>query len=348
MAVAVYVVINRRTMGVVYRDHEWFPVSKIPPYVSTYLAFREIDPLERLVRKQLETAPAFTPGVVLVDGNGVFHPRCSGIACFLGVRTGIPTIGIGKTLLCIGQHGSAPIEKINGEEDGAVADRWNRTKLAERIDKVLARIHRIMALGVPASESSSELANRLSKHRGLILPWVYRHTETDESKERHETENELPQTDNTRPSSGNLSRVELLRDLAPYCNGIAIPLEAGTASMDHVDTTCTEKSDGDRPRGPHRPYSTTAIRGTALVGQGGGAAGVRRRKTSKASLSGGTIRPIIVSVGHRISLAAAASIAAALSSHRIPEPVRQADLYGRELLAAATAATVRSRIEECR
>jgi deoxyinosine 3'endonuclease (endonuclease V) len=64
------------------------------------LAFREIEPLQTLIRRQVEQQPECTPRVILVDGNGILHPRRAGIACFLGVRTGIPTIGIGKKLCC--------------------------------------------------------------------------------------------------------------------------------------------------------------------------------------------------------------------------------------------------------
>jgi len=36
----------------------------------------------------------------LVDGNRVHHARRAGLACFLGVRTGLTTIGVGKSLYC--------------------------------------------------------------------------------------------------------------------------------------------------------------------------------------------------------------------------------------------------------
>lgn len=97
-AVAVYVILHIYRREIIYQDWEFFSLRV--PYVPSFLAFREIDPLCRLVQKQLRERPAFRPAVILVDGNGILHPRGAGIACFLGVRTGIPTIGVGKTLFC--------------------------------------------------------------------------------------------------------------------------------------------------------------------------------------------------------------------------------------------------------
>ena len=53
--------------------------------------------MQHVIRK----SPDVTPSAILVDGNGVFHPRHAGLACFVGVHNGIPTIGIGKSLLFI-------------------------------------------------------------------------------------------------------------------------------------------------------------------------------------------------------------------------------------------------------
>jgi len=95
-SIAVYVIIDAVTLQIVYQDWEYFDLTV--PYIPSFLAFREIDPLQRLVEKQQRHHPQWTPSAILVDGNGILHPRGAGIACFLGVRTGIPTIGIGKTL----------------------------------------------------------------------------------------------------------------------------------------------------------------------------------------------------------------------------------------------------------
>jgi deoxyribonuclease V len=68
------------------------------PYVPGYLAFREgpgiMAALELLPRR---------PDLILVDGQGIAHPRGMGLASYLGVLTGIPAIGCAKSRL-IGEH----------------------------------------------------------------------------------------------------------------------------------------------------------------------------------------------------------------------------------------------------
>lgn len=65
------------------------------PYVPGFLFYREgpaiIDAFNKLEKK---------PDVLLVDGNGILHPRRLGMASHLGVVLDIPTIGVTKRLMC--------------------------------------------------------------------------------------------------------------------------------------------------------------------------------------------------------------------------------------------------------
>ncbi|MDF3302136.1 endonuclease V [Streptomyces tropicalis] len=61
------------------------------PYVPGLLAFREIP----AVLAALEALPC-PPGLVVCDGYGLAHPRRFGLACHLGVLTGLPAIGVAK------------------------------------------------------------------------------------------------------------------------------------------------------------------------------------------------------------------------------------------------------------
>lgn len=68
------------------------------PYVPGYLSFREI-PAALAALAMLDAAP----DLVMVDGQGVAHPRRLGVAAHLGVITGVPTIGVAKSRL-FGRH----------------------------------------------------------------------------------------------------------------------------------------------------------------------------------------------------------------------------------------------------
>jgi deoxyribonuclease V len=64
------------------------------PYIPGLLSFRETPALLEAWEK-LKTAP----DVVILDGQGVAHPRRFGIACHFGLLTGTPALGCAKTVL---------------------------------------------------------------------------------------------------------------------------------------------------------------------------------------------------------------------------------------------------------
>jgi deoxyribonuclease V len=91
------------------------------PYVPGLLSFREA-PLILAAFEKIK----ITPDIVMVDGQGIAHPRRCGIASHLGLLLGIPTIGCAKSRLC-GEsempsikHGSYTELKDDGEVIGAV------------------------------------------------------------------------------------------------------------------------------------------------------------------------------------------------------------------------------------
>ena len=80
------------------------------PYVPGLLSFRE-SPLTLAAFERL----SITPDLVLVDGQGIAHPRRFGLASHLGLWRDRSTLGCAKSLLC-GSH------EMPGVEPGSYAD----------------------------------------------------------------------------------------------------------------------------------------------------------------------------------------------------------------------------------
>lgn len=76
-------------------------VALTQPYIPGFLAFREIDHILPLLKELEETHPEWMPQMLMVDGNGILHPRGLGLASHLGAVADIPAIGVAKNFLWI-------------------------------------------------------------------------------------------------------------------------------------------------------------------------------------------------------------------------------------------------------
>jgi deoxyribonuclease V len=95
------------------------------PYVPGYLFFREGPAIVAALSKLKEK-----PDVILIDGQGIAHPRGIGSASHLGVLLNIPTIGCAKTRL-VGKYHDPGEPKGNWTElqfDGRIVGAVLRTR----------------------------------------------------------------------------------------------------------------------------------------------------------------------------------------------------------------------------
>lgn len=115
---AVVVVLSFPALELVEKAEAILPIQF--PYIPGLLSFREtpvaIAALEKLT---------ITPDLILCDGQGLAHPRRFGIACHIGVLTGLTTIGVAKSILVgkfenLGEtRGSTAQLVYKGEQIGA-------------------------------------------------------------------------------------------------------------------------------------------------------------------------------------------------------------------------------------
>lgn len=97
------------------------------PYVPGLLSFRE-SPLVLAALEKLRVLP----DLLMIDGQGYAHPRRFGIACHLGLLTGIPALGCAKSIL-VGAYESL------GEEPGAQAPLVDRGEVIGAVLRSKAR-----------------------------------------------------------------------------------------------------------------------------------------------------------------------------------------------------------------
>jgi len=61
------------------------------PYIPGYLSFREVPSLLKVWKKL-----KIKPGIIMLDGHGIIHPRKMGLATHFGLAAGIASMGCAK------------------------------------------------------------------------------------------------------------------------------------------------------------------------------------------------------------------------------------------------------------
>ncbi|RZC70834.1 hypothetical protein C5167_033971, partial [Papaver somniferum] len=130
--------------GCLYEDYKIVHLQI--PYIPGFLAFREAPVLLELLEKMKRQCSPFYPQCLMVDGNGLLHPRGkellsldkvhfvgSGLACHLGVTADIPTIGIGKNLHHVDGLSKSEVRKFLEAEENSSKDLITLTGYSGRI-----------------------------------------------------------------------------------------------------------------------------------------------------------------------------------------------------------------------
>ncbi len=68
------------------------------PYVPGYFCFREGPPLLALIHRMRDEGMP-QPDVLVIDGHGIAHPRLFGVASWMGLATGLVSVGCAKETL---------------------------------------------------------------------------------------------------------------------------------------------------------------------------------------------------------------------------------------------------------
>ena len=147
------------------------------PYVPGLLSFRELPVLLQAFRGLRNV-----PQVVLVDGQGIAHPRRLGVASHLGLWLGLPTIGCAKSRLC-------------GEADEPGPARGQQTPLwleGEQVGRVLRTRDRVRPLFVSPGhriniQRSVEIVLRCGQGYRLPEPTRQAHLASNLQRSRQET-----------------------------------------------------------------------------------------------------------------------------------------------------------------
>lgn len=141
------------------------------PYVPGLLSFREIPSL----LQAWEQLP-WRPDVVMLDGQGIAHPRRLGIATHFGLYTGWPTFGCAKSLLT-GKYTPPALEA------GSTSDLLDK---AEKIGTVVRTKNKVNPVFVSAGNLISQ-----EQSVALTLQCVTKYRIPEPTRQAHLLVNQL-------------------------------------------------------------------------------------------------------------------------------------------------------------
>ncbi len=169
---AVIAVLDYPSLRLVEIAHHTAPVEF--PYIPTFLSFRELPALKAAFGKL-----KITPELVIIDGQGIAHPRGLGIAAHFGVEMDIPTIGCAKSHL-FGRY------EEPGEQRGCWTPLWHGNKIIGAVVRTRERVKPVFVSPGHLVDVESSVEWILKLTAGYKLPEPIRFADSISRRIAHE------------------------------------------------------------------------------------------------------------------------------------------------------------------
>jgi deoxyribonuclease V len=169
--ISAVVVLDLKTLEVV--EKKYAAVDAPIQYIPGFLSYRESPAVVEAVAKLDQK-----PDVLMIDANGILHPRRIGMASHLGILLDMPTIGVAKKLL-LGDEEDGKIV-VEGEKRAAVlktkehakpiyVSPGHRVSLRTALDtvkKCMVEKHKLPEPLHEAHKYSNKIRNRMLEKEG--------------------------------------------------------------------------------------------------------------------------------------------------------------------------------------
>uniref|UniRef100_A0A803MF21 Endonuclease V n=1 Tax=Chenopodium quinoa TaxID=63459 RepID=A0A803MF21_CHEQI len=312
------VVLELDSLNVVYDD---FSVAELHiPYVPGFLAFREAPILLKLLDKMKENAHPFYPQLLMIDGNGILHPRGSGN----------PLLG-----------GYTDVD-MAGDLDNKKSTSGSFKSLGLKQGEYLMLCDSQSAMDL----SKNAMYHACTKHIDVEYHWL-----RDVIEERHLN---LKKVHTDKNAADMLTKVVLQNKLDVCsnfaaegkifilkCYFIGFGLACHLGVMADLPTIGIGKNlhhvEGLKHSEVRDLFKTGDYNESVYMnGNSGQTLGVVNMSFVEAALiygagqamrsTLGALKPIYISIGHRISLTTSMKVVKLTCKYRVPEPIRQFDL----------------------
>ncbi len=116
-----FVAIDVQSYGGQQKGVHTYELDVLVEYQPGYFAFRE-GPLLLEAMEKLIASEGYEPSLLVIDGHGTAHPRKLGVASWLGIKSGVPSIGVAKEPLLKTEYKTLLEEAAGAKVDVTLGD----------------------------------------------------------------------------------------------------------------------------------------------------------------------------------------------------------------------------------